>query len=118
MQHLVRLHAARIIRYAFHRTYLSALRLVKVADALGALIGIDLVNLYARKNRVIWAFGLAHVTVDALIGNDQRHFVYLRLTLPGFFGQSSRHPGRHKLTGVAAQQRNLAHQCRQNRRLR
>jgi hypothetical protein len=55
---------------ATDRTDLLALGLVEMADALGALVGIDLVDLGAHVNGVIWALGLANVAVDAFVGNQ------------------------------------------------
>jgi hypothetical protein len=46
------------------------LRLVEMADAFGALVGIDLVNLRAHRDRVVRALGLAHVAIDAVVGNQ------------------------------------------------
>ena len=44
-----------------------------MAHALGAFVRIDLVNLDAHEDRVVRALGLAHVAIDAFIGNDQGH---------------------------------------------
>ena len=52
------------------RADLLALRLIEVADAFGATIGVDLVNLRAHKNGVVGAFRLANVAVDAVIRNQ------------------------------------------------
>jgi hypothetical protein len=46
---------------------------VEVADALGALVRIDDVDLRALRDRLVRAFGLADVAVDALVGDDQGH---------------------------------------------
>ena len=55
---------------AINRTDLPALRGIKMAYALRALVGIDLVNLNPHKNRIIRALGLADVAIDALVGNQ------------------------------------------------
>ena len=55
---------------AINRTDLPALRGIKMAYALGALVGIDLVNLNPHKNRIIRALGLTDVAIDALVGNQ------------------------------------------------
>jgi hypothetical protein len=55
---------------AINRTDLPALRGIKMAYALRALVGIDLVNLNPHKNRIIRALGLTDVAIDALVGNQ------------------------------------------------
>jgi hypothetical protein len=55
---------------AINGTDLPALRGIKMAYALGALVGIDLVNLNPHKNRIIRALGLTDVAIDALVGNQ------------------------------------------------
>ena len=45
----------------------------KWPDALRALRRIDHVDLGALRDRVVRAFGLANVAVDALVGDHQRH---------------------------------------------
>ena len=55
---------------AINRTDLTALRGIKMAYALRALVGIDLVNLNPHKNRIIRALGLTDVAIDALVGNQ------------------------------------------------
>jgi hypothetical protein len=54
---------------AADRTHLLALRLVEVADALGAFIRIDFVNFGAHVDRVVWALRLANVAIDTVVGN-------------------------------------------------
>ena len=54
-----------------HRTHLLALRLVVVADALGAFAGLDFINLVALVDGIIRAFRFAYVAIDALIGNKE-----------------------------------------------
>ena len=55
---------------AINRTDLPALRGIKMAYALRALVGINLVNLNAHKNRIIRALGFTDVAIDALVGNQ------------------------------------------------
>jgi len=55
---------------ALYRAHLNALRLVEVANALGAAGRIDFVDFFAGSNRVIRAFRLANVAIDALVGNE------------------------------------------------
>jgi hypothetical protein len=59
---------------AFDWTNLLALRLGKMADALGALMGIDLIELLPHENGIIRAFRLAYITIDAFIRDHERHF--------------------------------------------
>lgn len=54
---------------AIHRAHLLALRLIVVADAFGAKIGVDDVNLLALGDGAVRALGLAYVAIDAFIGN-------------------------------------------------
>ena len=49
---------------------LPALRGIKMAYALRALVGINLVNLNPHKNRIIRALGFTDVAINALIGNQ------------------------------------------------
>jgi hypothetical protein len=49
------------------------LGLVKVPDALGAFARVDFVNFFAQINRLIGALGLAHIAVDAFVGDHQSH---------------------------------------------
>jgi hypothetical protein len=64
-----------IERNAVDGADLAALRLVEMPDALGALRRIDDVELLARRDRLVRALGLAHIAVDALVGDHQRHVV-------------------------------------------
>ena len=56
-----------------HRADLHALRLIKMADTLGAFVGVDFVDLGAHVDRIVRALGLTHVAVDAFIGDQERH---------------------------------------------
>ena len=67
------LDMARIVGYAIHRAHLSTLRGIEVADAFGAFVRVDDVDLLACRDRVVGTFGLAHIAVDALVGDHQRH---------------------------------------------
>jgi hypothetical protein len=60
-------------RYAGYRTDLHTLRFIEVSYALGALVGINFVDLLAKIDGLVGTLWLAHITVNALIGNDQRH---------------------------------------------
>ena len=56
-----------------YRADLHALRFVKMADAFGAFFGIYLLDFLTQINRFVRTFGLAHVAVDALVGDQQGH---------------------------------------------
>ena len=60
-------------RNAGHRAHLHALRFVKMANALGASGGVDLVNDLAQVNGLVGAFGFAHIAIDAFVGDHQGH---------------------------------------------
>jgi hypothetical protein len=55
---------------AINGTDLPALRGIKMAYALRALVGVNLVNLNPHKNRIIRALGFTDVAIDALVGNQ------------------------------------------------
>ncbi len=63
----------RIDRDAGHGADLHALRLVKMPHAFGAFARVDFVNFFAQINRLIGALGLAHIAVDAFVGDHQSH---------------------------------------------
>jgi hypothetical protein len=67
----------RIGNNAIHRTDVHALGSFKVADAFGAQIGVDLVDLFAHGNRPFGHSG-SDIAVDAFVGNQQRHKNTLR----------------------------------------
>ena len=60
-----------IFRNTLNRTDFHALRRIKVTYALGAQVGIDLVNFDTLVNGLIGTFGLAYITVDAFFGDSQ-----------------------------------------------
>ena len=69
-QIVMRFHIIRMQGNAINGTDLPALRGIKMAYALRALVGIDLVNLNPHKNRIIRALGLTDVAIDAFVGNQ------------------------------------------------
>jgi hypothetical protein len=69
-QIVMRFHIIGMQWNAINGTDLPALRGIKMAYALRALVGIDLVNLNPHKNRIIRALGLTDVAIDALVGNQ------------------------------------------------
>src|SRR4051812_27285087 len=107
-------------------------------DALGALQRIDLVDLLAGRDRLVRALRLAHVAVDAFVGDDQSHtnlslpmdpesrgearrwsrmtrnFASLAAELLDFHFQAFADERRHELGRVAAEDRYLANDGRRN----
>ena len=69
MQLLARLRVVQIQRDTIHRANFYTLRCFKMPDALGALCRVNLIDLDTLKNRVVGAFRLADIAVDALISN-------------------------------------------------
>lgn len=62
-----------IMRNAFNRTDNLTLWFAIMSNTLGAQVGIDFVNLLSHVNGFIWAFGFAHIAIDAFVGDDERH---------------------------------------------
>jgi hypothetical protein len=58
---------------AIYRTDLDTLRGFIVADAFGAKIGVDFIDLVALVDRAVRTFRFTDIAVDALIGNHKRH---------------------------------------------
>jgi len=69
-----------IDRNAGHRAHLNTLGLVKMTHALGALVGVDFINLWAEVDRLIGTFRFAHIAIDAFIGD---HLGHKNLTFSG-----------------------------------
>src|SRR5690606_33825127 len=61
------LDVGRVERNAVDRTNLAALRLVMMPDAFGTARRVDLVDLLALRYRLVRAFGLADVAIDAFV---------------------------------------------------
>ena len=72
---------------AINRTNLLTLRLIVVSDALRTEAGVDFVNFLTLRDCIIRAFWFAHVAVDALIGNKERHFFSFSTKLSKPFGR-------------------------------
>ena len=66
----MRFHIIGMQGNAINGADLPALRGIKMTYALGALVGVDLVNLNPHKNRIIRALGFTDVAIDALVGNQ------------------------------------------------
>jgi hypothetical protein len=60
-------------RNAGHGADLHALGLVKMTHTLGAFLRINLVDLGPQKDGLVRALGLADITIDALVSDDQGH---------------------------------------------
>ena len=58
---------------AGHWANLYTLRSVKMTDAFGAFIGVNFVDVQPHIDRLIRAFGFAHVAIDAFVSNQQSH---------------------------------------------
>src|SRR6185503_17744802 len=95
-ERLLRLDVGGVERDARDRAHLHALRLVEVADALGAAARLDDVDRLAGRDRAVRALRLADVAVDALVGDDQSHDVDAR---------RRRSPGRAETGRVPAEGR-------------
>jgi hypothetical protein len=60
----------RIERDAVYGTNLLALRLIIMSDTLGAFARFNLVDFFAWRDCLVWAFRLTHVTINAVISDD------------------------------------------------
>jgi hypothetical protein len=69
-QIVMRFHIIGMQGNAINGADLPALRGIKMAYALRALIGVDLVNLNPHKNCIIRALGFTDVAIDAFVGNQ------------------------------------------------
>jgi hypothetical protein len=64
---LLGLGVIRVNEDAVHRTDLDALGFVVVADTLGAVVGIDHVDLVPLADRTIRALGFAYIAVNTFV---------------------------------------------------
>ena len=69
----------RVYRDAGNRTELNALGLIEMPHAFGTFGRIYLVDFLAQVDGIIRALRLAHITVDAVIGDHQCHWPNLFL---------------------------------------
>jgi hypothetical protein len=94
-------------RDAGYRAYLLALRFFEMADALGAFIGINFINFRPHVNRIIRAFRLAYIAIDAIICDYECHgrsaFYFNAVFQPAL------NRGEYKFRDIAAQQGDFAH---------
>lgn len=98
----------RVFGNAFNRAHHHALWLVEMPHALGALAGVYFINFFTHADRAVRALGLAHVAIDALIGDDQSHMFtllvdHLRRGQPQLLVQPMFNRRKHKLADIAAQ---------------
>ena len=56
---------------AVDRTDFNTLRGVIMADTFGTFVGVDLINGLALRDGFVGAFGFAHITIDAFVGNHE-----------------------------------------------
>jgi hypothetical protein len=70
-QLIFRFHMSGIPDDAVDRADTDTGRFLIVTDALGAATGVDLVDLLAKRDGLVGALGIAHVTVNALVGDEQ-----------------------------------------------
>ena len=69
-QLLLAIRVSGVFGYAFNRAHHHALWLIEMPHALGALAGVYFIDFFTHADRAIRALGLAHVAIDALIGDD------------------------------------------------
>ena len=113
-ERFARFDVLRVDRNASHRTDLHALRLVKMAHALGAFVWVDFVDFLAKENRLVRALGLAHVAVDAFVGDQSEPWRAPHPLKPVIWADAplpaqQRRPAHH-LADIAAELADLAHQ--------
>gem|GEM_PF-2840914 len=65
-----------------HRANRHTLRFVKMADTFGATRWVNQIMFLAQIDGLIGAFWLADITIDALVGNHQRHSQSFRTCAP------------------------------------
>lgn len=63
----------RVFRNAINGAGFDALGGVVKTDAFGTAIGVDNINLGADRNGLVGAFRQAHIAIDAVFGDNQRH---------------------------------------------
>lgn len=69
IQLIPRLGIFRIEHDAVYRAQVNALLRSEMTDTFGTQLGIDHVDLFARSDRAVWAFGFAYVAVDTFVGD-------------------------------------------------
>jgi hypothetical protein len=72
-QHVFGFDAVGVQGDAGDRANLNALGLVEVTHALGAAVGVDLINFFTHEYRLVGTFGFTNIAVDALLGDHQGH---------------------------------------------
>jgi hypothetical protein len=72
-----RLYIIGVHRNAIDGTHFAALRRIKVADAFGAFVRVDDIDVLTLGDCAIRALGFANITVDAFVGDHQSHFLFL-----------------------------------------
>jgi len=69
-QLLLGVGVGRVFGNTFNRAHHHALRLVEMPHALSAFAGVYLINFFTHADCTVRALGLAHVAIDAFIGDD------------------------------------------------
>ena len=69
-QLLLGVRVGRVKWNALNRAYHHALWLIKMPHTLGTFAGVDFVNFLTHANGAVRALGLAHVAIDAFVGDD------------------------------------------------
>ncbi len=69
-QLLLGVGVGRVFGNTFNRAHHHALWLVEMPHALGALARVYFINFFTHADRAVGALGLAHVAINALIGDD------------------------------------------------
>jgi len=59
-----------IFRDTVYGTHLYTLRLVIVTYTFGALVHVNFVDFFTRRNRLIRAFRFTYIAVDAIVGDN------------------------------------------------
>lgn len=87
---------------AADRANLHTLGLVKMADTFSAFLRVNLIDVSTKVNRIIGTFGLAYITIDALVRDHQSHDDFpipgsdtaFRVRVLGRLDNHDRHAGR------------------------
>ena len=69
-QLLLGVGVSRVFGNAFYRAHHHTLRLIEMPHALGAFAWVYFINFFTHADRAVRALGLAHVTVNAFVGDD------------------------------------------------
>jgi len=76
------LGVVRVDEDTVYRADFDTLRLVVMADTLGAEIGIDLIDFVTLADSAVGAFGFTYIAVNTFVGNHQCHGTFPPAILP------------------------------------